>query len=706
MDTHGVLRTHKPQTGVNQTNVASPSLSFLPLYPACVRTTLTRPMRFSLLRRFSHLIHRRTRSDTFIINSPIQVVDGVTRSFSLNNVGEPARPSALDSFIPNNPFDTTFLASESPTPFSPTNPQTKSPIPTSQKLTAVNRRILELESEIARLSSENVHVKAANNALKFDTELLAEQLGFLENAERPLSSDVRLITKEALNMLKNEAIKCAEMEKLVKSLIDLGLQTEEPVFPRVYKAVMAGEPHDEAVVEAIRDAASKPTSPWSSIIPAVIGPRTNDQYISALNMTLQCRRENRELQAVKKFWKGVAKEDEANADLITPSASTLSAVHVPLSQDRQHAVDNLLTKLRDGTIPIRSQVLRQATVPLEPNLSNAAANESDVFASLPSLHPEPSTSSDISVSQSSSSGPSLAPLASQKFKEELIASHSSERFSIGSITTSYKQVRPVLASRDLNRPSAPAGKPSEKVLGKRKVTEIIQHAPVSVIHSCCKSVLMAPLQTDAIFEPACSNDVTESTSKLQYTLPDFPHDFSSGSSELDVFSLCTPARANPVNNGGNLGGTTSRDTTPDTTLINIANSSSSTRGEADTTFVEDTNNNSATETKYPTTPSPKKSLLPVLKKAPRRLSVTFATKPQSPARPSSPSSLRKPTISSMRKTVPPVSKPIAGHMKPTSPLRIKKKVNRAAPVPPVPPVMKDGRLKTSMKRLSRMVAGS
>ncbi|KAG7446592.1 uncharacterized protein BT62DRAFT_128466 [Guyanagaster necrorhizus] len=213
------------------------------------------------------------------------------------------------------------------------------------------------------------------------------------------------------------------MEKLVKSLIDLGLQTEEPVFPRVYRAVLAGESHNEAVVEAIRDAASKPPSPWSSIIPAVIGPHTNDQYISALNMTLQCRRENRELQAVKKFWKGVAKEDEANADLVTPSAPTLSAVQVALSKERQYAVDNLLTKLRDGTIPVRNQVLRQAGVQSERTTSNVTANESGVATGLLFLHSEPSSSLDNSVSQSSSSGPILAPLASQKFKEGLIASH-------------------------------------------------------------------------------------------------------------------------------------------------------------------------------------------------------------------------------------------------------------------------------------------
>ncbi|KAG7446591.1 uncharacterized protein BT62DRAFT_932030 [Guyanagaster necrorhizus] len=215
---------------------------------------------------------------------------------------------------------------------------------------------------------------------------------------------------------------------------------------------------------------------------------------------------------------------------------------------------------------------------------------------------------------------------------------------------------------------------------------------------------------DATLEPAPIDDTAESTSKFQYTLPDFPHNFSSGSSKLDVFGSYTRSstHTSPIREGGtssNCGGTTFRNATPDTTLISLANSSS-TRDDADTTLVEDTNNSTA-NIKLSTTPSPKKLLLPVLKKASRRLSVTlFPTKPQSPARPSSPSSLCKPTISSMQKTVSPVSKPIPRPMKPTFPLRIKKKVNRAGAAPPVPELPKDGRLRKSVKWLSRMMTGS
>ncbi|KIY66470.1 hypothetical protein CYLTODRAFT_354891, partial [Cylindrobasidium torrendii FP15055 ss-10] len=113
------------------------------------------------------------------------------------------------------------------------------------------------------------------------------------------------------------------------------MQTKNPVFPRVHQAVLDGQTFDEAMVEAIRDAAARPDSPWSNLIPAVIGPRTNQQYLSALSLTLQSRKENKELQGVKHFWKSVAKQAPENVDLITPSASTLSTVQMQLPSDRK-----------------------------------------------------------------------------------------------------------------------------------------------------------------------------------------------------------------------------------------------------------------------------------------------------------------------------------------------------------------------------------
>lgn len=326
-------------------------------------------------------------------------------------------------------------------------------------LASVSQRILQLEHELCQLKTENSQLTDANNALKFDTELLQEQLSFLENAERPLSSDVRLITKEALEILKTQARRCIEMDRFVRTVISLGLQTEEPVFPRVHKAIIAGDTHDEALVDAIRDAAAKPGTPWATIIPAVIGPRTNEQYLSAINMTLQSRKENRELQGVKKFWKNVAKEDPANADLVTPSSSNLSAVQAVLSEKRQHAVDDLLVQLRNGSVPIRSQIVSQSAMqssemPRPKSIVLSASMDSTRLLNGSATVPRPEPGVIVSSSDSSTVLPylrdaSLPALASQTFKQELKASHSRERFSI---STTYKHA---LAPRDLNLPAIP-----------------------------------------------------------------------------------------------------------------------------------------------------------------------------------------------------------------------------------------------------------
>lgn len=424
-------------------------------------------MRFPLLRRLSLLIHRRARSEDFTGFSPVAPLDALTRSYSLSNLGEQAgTASTWETVVPQitiPPPHALHTPSDSPVIAYPPVDSERRPY----KLAAVSQRILELEHELGQLKADNAHLKDDNSALKFDLELLQEQLGFLENAERPLSSDVRLITKEALEILKRQARRCSEMDRFVRTIIDLGLKTEKPIFPRVHNAIMTGATHDEAVVEAIREAAAKPDSPWATIIPAVIGPRTNEQYLSALNMTIQCRRENKDLQNVKKFWKNVAKEDPANGNLVTPSSSNLSSIQVILPEKRQRAVDDLLAKLRNGTIPMRSQVITQSSmvapsIPTSNKITEPSNTYHDLSASSGSEHDTRPTispseigvtinacASDISATLAylrDSSVPSLPPLASQRFKEELIASHSSERFSI-STTYKYKHV---LGSRDLN----------------------------------------------------------------------------------------------------------------------------------------------------------------------------------------------------------------------------------------------------------------
>lgn len=108
------------------------------------------------------------------------------------------------------------------------------------------------------------------------------------------------------------------------------------------------------------------------------------------------------------------------------------------------------------------------------------------------------------------------------------------------------------------------------------------------------------------------------------------------------------------------------------------NASSDASQDVDTTLTEDTA--PPTFSPAPKTITPVKSRLPVLKRIPRRLSLTLSpskTKNQSPAK--TPPSILKPTISSSLKSTPsPVKKVQQPQMKSVSPLRIKKK----APVDP------------------------
>ncbi|KAF8893487.1 hypothetical protein BD779DRAFT_1435987, partial [Infundibulicybe gibba] len=123
-----------------------------------------------------------------------------------------------------------------------------------------------------------------------------------------------------------------------------------------WNSVWAGKNADEALVDAIKRAATKPGSIWSKIIPTIVGHRSPEDYISAINLTLKTRKELKYTKQVAKFWKGVAKAIPDHQDTVTPSASNLSSVSEVLSQERQTAVDELLRKIRSGDMP-RTQVV-------------------------------------------------------------------------------------------------------------------------------------------------------------------------------------------------------------------------------------------------------------------------------------------------------------------------------------------------------------
>ncbi|KAJ6500346.1 hypothetical protein C8R45DRAFT_862764, partial [Mycena sanguinolenta] len=122
-------------------------------------------------------------------------------------------------------------------------------------------------------------------------------------------------------------------------MISVGLH--QRVLGDAHAAMRAGIDPDQSLVDAIKEAAAVPGSPWSTIIPSVIGPRTPDEYKSALTLTLKTRKELRDAKKVAKFWKRIARE-EGRPGIITPSVSTISSIYEPLPADRQRAVQELL----------------------------------------------------------------------------------------------------------------------------------------------------------------------------------------------------------------------------------------------------------------------------------------------------------------------------------------------------------------------------
>ncbi|KII85931.1 hypothetical protein PLICRDRAFT_76349, partial [Plicaturopsis crispa FD-325 SS-3] len=106
----------------------------------------------------------------------------------------------------------------------------------------------------------------------------------------------------------------------------------------------SGQSADDMLVDAIKSAAAQPESPWARIMPAITGPRTPEQYTSAINMTLKARKELSESKALVQFWKKTAQEGDEHADVITPSPSQLPLALERLDQGRQTAVDDLLAQ--------------------------------------------------------------------------------------------------------------------------------------------------------------------------------------------------------------------------------------------------------------------------------------------------------------------------------------------------------------------------
>ncbi|KAL0072278.1 hypothetical protein AAF712_000040 [Marasmius tenuissimus] len=308
-------------------------------------------MRFPLFRRLSHLISRRPKSESFATDVLRQLAHDIADEEERQ---EHSRSRSLDDSTDNR---IPFILPPHLLDILPQNP-----IPSSFKDILIV--LANLEQRIPVLESENAQLKQDSNRIAFESQLCEKELS-LKNAQvvrqRSHLAQLQQEVKQAQNRLDDErADNCALEDFLSKALASY---PPGHIFHRIATAIDAGSTFESAIVNVIRqEIDANPSSPWSKLVPAVVGPRTPDQYAAALSVVLKARKELAHGKNISHYWKRQAKMDDTNAGVITPSSSVLSDVQESLTEERQRAANDLLRKLRSGEIPVRSRVVTQAAI--------------------------------------------------------------------------------------------------------------------------------------------------------------------------------------------------------------------------------------------------------------------------------------------------------------------------------------------------------
>jgi hypothetical protein len=101
-------------------------------------------------------------------------------------------------------------------------------------------------------------------------------------------------------------------------------------------ATKVRRPADDALVNSIKKAATKPGTSWSTIMPAITGPGTPEHYLSGTDSTLKTRHEFKKATQASLFWKKTAKDNPAYKNTIMPSSSNLSDLFSQIVCGSQH----------------------------------------------------------------------------------------------------------------------------------------------------------------------------------------------------------------------------------------------------------------------------------------------------------------------------------------------------------------------------------
>ncbi|KAL1744549.1 hypothetical protein HDZ31DRAFT_38390 [Schizophyllum fasciatum] len=289
-------------------------------------------------------------------------------------------PSSLPPVaVPSPPFNSSDRAALSPASTPPVIP-TSSIVdevqkPQTDKLDSLSRHrrtqklpdYLSTPTSLAPPVNADVHLDLQRRLASLEAE---NQV--LENNRQAFSNAIENLERAKLDQQEDQDRECAGIELRVdfgrrqieifetreaalRSLCErmLRLTGYDPILLSAYDTVCNANMDPKAVLAThIQIAIQNGLDNWHQILPAVTGRRLPDDYEAVDRLKRHSLTEAEQEYKTMKLWRAIAKDH--GDDSITPSVSNVSSLGgLPLSSSRQFAVDSLLDRYREGSMPPR-----------------------------------------------------------------------------------------------------------------------------------------------------------------------------------------------------------------------------------------------------------------------------------------------------------------------------------------------------------------
>ncbi|KAL1669243.1 hypothetical protein GGF50DRAFT_85552 [Schizophyllum commune] len=208
----------------------------------------------------------------------------------------------------------------------------------------LRRRLTSLEAENKVLdNNRQAFSNAIENLERAKLEQTAEQQQECAGIELRIDFGRRQI--EIFE--KREAALCALCERMLR------LTGYDPILLSAYDTVNNVNLDPEVVLAThIQIAIQNGLDMWHKVLPPVTGARLTDDFRAVDRLKRQSLTEAEQDYKMMKLWREIAKESGDRS--ITPSVSNVSSLGaMPLSASRQFAVNDLLDRYREGSMPPR-----------------------------------------------------------------------------------------------------------------------------------------------------------------------------------------------------------------------------------------------------------------------------------------------------------------------------------------------------------------